>query len=122
MDKQDKLENYSKQEIIEAIRRAQKYYDVHKDLEKSLIDNIQDNNRQKAFEKAQAKRKTAIDRMNEYFDFRNEMVKKYGDGKKVNLLDIPHTERQRLLNLHIAWSESEEERKKAEKQEDKYYG
>lgn len=118
MDK--KLESYSKAEIIEAIRRVQRDY-YCKDLEKSLIDNIQDNNRQKAFEKAQEKRKTAIDRMNEYFNFRNEMVKKYGDGKQVKLTDMPFAEQQRLLNLYTAWVDSEEERKKAEKREDMYY-
>lgn len=117
MDK--KLESFSKAEIIEAIRRVQGYY-YCRDLEKSLIDNIQDNNRQKAFDKAQEKRKTAIDRMNEYFNFRREMIQKY-DGKQVKLTDMPFAEQQRLLNLYTAWVDSEEERKKAEKQEDKYY-
>ena len=121
MDKQIKLENFSKAEIIQAVRKMERYY-IAKGLEKNIIDIIQETNRQEAFEVAQAKRKTAIDRMNDFFNWKKEMAKKYGDGKQFSLKDLTMIELERGAKLQKAWTDSEEERKKAEKKEDSYYG
>lgn len=119
MDK--KLENFSKAEIIEAIRKMERYY-IAKGLEKSIIDNIETVKREKAFAEANMARQTSIDRMNEFFNWKKEMAEKYGDGKRFNLRDLTKIDLERGAKLQKAWTDSEEERKKAEKKEDSYYG
>ena len=120
MDK--KLEIYSKAEIIQAIRSIPKYLVYGHNMEKLIFDQLEKERRDKAFAEAQMARQTAIDRMNEYFNWKKEMIEKYGDGKRVNLADLPRIELERGAKLQKAWGDSENARKKAEKQEDKYYG
>lgn len=119
MDK--KLESYSKAEIIQALRRMRRYYGIER-LEESIIDAIQDIQREKAFTEAQLARQTAIDRMNEFFNWKKQMAEKYGNGKQFKLSDLPHYQIERGANLQNAWSASENERKRLEKLEDKFYG
>ncbi len=120
MDK--KLESYSKAEIIQAIRSIPKYMVYGHDIEKVIFDRLEAEKRDKAFAEAQMARQTAIDRMNEFCNWKKEMIKKYGDGQKVSLKDLPHIELERGAKLQKAWNDSENAKKTAEKQEDKYYG
>ena len=120
MDK--KLESYSKAEIIQAIHGISKYMISGHNAEKLVLDRLEEERRDKAFAEAQMARRTAIDRMNEFHNWKKEMIKKYGDGKRVNLADLPRIELERGAKLQKAWNDSENARKTAEKQEDKYYG
>ena len=120
MDK--KLESYSKAEIIKAIRSVPKYLVYGHNIEKLIFDRLEEERRDKAFAEAQLARQTAIDRMNEFFNWKKEMIKKYGDGKSVNLADVPSIEIERGAKLQKAWNDSENARRQGEKQEDKYYG
>lgn len=119
MDK--KLESYSKIEIIQAIRKIERYY-IAKGLEKNIIDIIEESKIEKAFAEARMARQTSIDRMNEFFNWKKEMAKKYGDGTRFSLKDLSSIELERGAKLQQAWVDSENARKQAEKQEDKYYG
>lgn len=119
MDK--KLESYSKAEIIQAIRDMRRYYGIE-NLENKVIDVIQEHGREKAFAEAHLTRQTSIDRMKEFFNWKKEMAKRYGDGVRFKLSDLPRLELERGANLENAWIASENARKAAEKKEDKYYG
>ena len=118
MDK--KLESFSKSEIIASIRKMERYY-IAKGLEKNIIDIIQESKREKAFAEANLARQTSIDRMNEFFNWKKEMAEKYGNGKQFKLSDLPHYQIERGANLQNAWIASENEKKRLEKLEDKYY-
>lgn len=120
MDK--KLETYSKNEIIQVIRSIPKYLVYGHNIEKLICDQLEEKRRDKAFAEAQMARRTEIDRMNEYFNWQKEMIEKYGDGERVNLADLPRIELERGAKLQKAWNDSENARKMAEKQENKYYG
>lgn len=117
-----KLESYSKAEIIQALRSIPKYLVYGRNIEKLIFDRLEEGRRDKAFAEAQMARQTAIDRMDEYFNWEKEMIEKYGDGKRVNFADLPRIELERGAKLQKAWEDSENARKEAEKQEDKYYG
>ena len=119
MDK--KLESYSKAEIIQAIRKVPKYMTHGTPIEKLIIDQADCLKREEIFAKADNARRTAIDRMNEFFAWKKEMIRKYGNGERVSIKDIPLTDRQRGAELQQAWLYSETARNEAEKQEDKYY-
>ena len=119
MDK--KLESYSKSDIIKAIRKLERYY-IAKGLEKNIIDSIQETQREKSFAEAQMARQASLDRMNDFFAWKKEVVKKYGNGERVNLKDLPRIELERGAKLEKAWIDSENERKRLEKLEDKFYG
>ena len=118
----NKLENYSKAEIIEAVRFMAKYYGTGRNYENQLISIIHDKKRNDAFAEAQKARQTAIDRMNEFIDWKKEMAEKYGNNGMVYFKDLPREELERGANLEKAWVDSENARKKAEKNEEKYYG
>lgn len=120
MDK--KLESYSKNEIIQAIRSVPKYITNGNSIEKLVISYAEDRKRDEVFAEAQMARQTAIERMNEFFNWKKEMIKKYGDGQRVSLKDLPRIEIERGAKLEKAWADSENARKAAEKEEDKYYG
>lgn len=120
MDK--KLENYSKSEIIQAIRKVPKHMTHGTPIEKLIIDQADCLKREEIFAEADKARKTAIDRMNKFFSWKKEMIEKYGNGERVSIKDIPLTDRQRGAELQQAWLDSETARKEIEKQEDKYYG
>ena len=114
MDK--KLESYSKSEIIQAIRSIPKYLVYGHNIEKLIFDRLEEERRDKAFAEAQMARQTAIARMNEFFNWKKEMIEKYGDGKRVNLADLPRFQLERGANLQKAWNDSENARKAAEKE------
>lgn len=120
MDK--KLESYSKSEIIQAIRAVPKYMVNGLKVEKLVLDRLDVIKSEKIFAEADKARRTEIDRMNEFFAWKKEMIKKYGDGERVSIKDIPFTDRQRGAKLQQAWLDSETARTEAEKQEDKYFG
>lgn len=120
MDK--KLESYSKAEIIQAIRSIPKYITHGNSIEELAIEYAEDRKRDKIFAEAQMARQTAIDRMNEFCNWKKEMAEKYGDGKRFKLSDLPHFQIERGANLQKAWNDSENARKTAEQQEDKYFG
>lgn len=117
-----KLENYSKSEIIQAIRAVPKYMISGLKAEKLILDQLEVIKRDEIFAEAQMARRTVIDRMSEFLNWKKEMIEKYGDGKRVNLKDLPHFQIERGAKLQKAWEDSENARKTAEKQEDKYYG
>ena len=117
-----KLENYSKSEIIQAIRKVPKYMTHGTPIEELIIDQADCLKREEIFAKAQMARETAINLMNEFFAWKKEMTKKYGNGERVSIKDIPLTDRQRGAELQQAWLDSETARKEIEKEEDKYYG
>ena len=119
MDK--KLESYSKAEIIKAIRTVPKYMSHGIQIEELIIDRLEDREREKIFAEAQLARQTEIDRMNEFFNWKKEMVKKYGDGIRVMFKDLPRIELERGAKLQKAWADSKNAREAAEKEEDKYY-
>jgi hypothetical protein len=120
MDK--KLESYSKAEIIQAIRAVPKYMINGLKAEKLVLDQLDVIKRDKVFAEAQMARQTAIDRMNEFFNWQKEMIKKYGNGERVHSKDLPRIELERGAKLQNAWLDSEKARNTAEKQEDEYYG
>lgn len=117
-----KLESYSKAEIIQAIRNISRYMINGHNAEKLVLDQLDTIKQEKIFAEAQMARQTAIARMNEFFGWKKEMIKKYGDGQKVSLKDLPRIELERGAKLQKAWNDSENARKAAEKREDKYYG
>jgi len=117
-----KLESYSKDEIIKAIRSIPKYITHGLSIEKLVIERVEDVKRDKIFAEAQMARQTEIARMNEFFNWKKEMIKRYGDGERVSLKDLPPIELERGAKLQKAWNDSENARVVAEKEEDKYYG
>ena len=120
MDK--KLESYSKAEIIQAIRSISKYMINGHIAEKLVLDHLDVIKRDKIFAEAQMARETAIARMTEFLAWKKEMVKKYGNGERVSLRDLPPIELERGAKLQKAWEDSENARTAAEREEDKYYG
>ena len=119
MSDKEKLQRYSKDEIIEALENQSQLYGGTSI--KSIIRIIEDNRRQKAFTAGQTARLNAIDCMNKYFEWQKEVIKKYGNGGSVALKDIPFNELKKGAELEKKWKESEEARKKAEKEEDKFF-
>ena len=118
-----KLENFTKSELIQAIRYLDKYYsiefggNVEKKITRVLEDLSFDNARHNA-EKAFKKSNEAMDK---YFEWQKEIVEKYGDGKKVSLSLIPQEELKKGAELEDAWLKAEKERKSASAREDKLF-
>lgn len=118
MTDKEKLQQFTKDEIIEAILKRARWHSLLSVDE--IVYEIKGDRRQKAFEKGQKARQHAIECMQKYFDWRKEVAQKYGNGESVKLKDIPFNELQKGAELEKKWIESDEARKKAEKEEDKY--
>ena len=117
MTDKEKLQQFTKDEIIRAVLKVRWYGHLTAD---DIVKEIRNDRRQIAFEIAQQARQHSIDCMNKYFEYEKELVKKYGNGERAKIGDIPHHELQKWAELGEKWKKSEEARKKAEKEEDRY--
>jgi len=119
MTDKEKLQQFTKGEIIDAILKIKRW---HSFLSVDhIVDEIKSVSFNNAFEKAQEARNHAIECMQKYFNWRKEIVQRYGDGTSVKLKNIPLHELKKGAELEKKWKDSEEARKKAEKEEDRYY-
>ena len=119
MTDKEKLQKFTKDEIIEAILKTTRWSSFLS--VDNIVDEIKSVSFNNAYEKAHKAREHAIECMQKYFDWRKEVVRKYGDGESARYKDIPIAELEKGADLEKKWKESEEARKKAEKEEDKHY-
>lgn len=118
MTDREKLKQFTKEELIEAIIKISRWSSfISAD---HIVEEIKEFRRKTAFEKGQQARQHAIDCMQKYFDWRKRVIDTYGNGESVKLKDVPFDEVQKGAELEKKWKASEEARKKAEKEEDRY--
>lgn len=121
MNKAD-LEKMTKEELIEAIARVERQkYPYFGKLTQDILDAISQIRREKIFRDANEARDESVKAMNAYFDWQRRVIRDYGDGQTVKVLDIPENVIAEGSKLNEAWNKAEEKRKQAEKAEDDYY-
>lgn len=114
-------DNYTKSELVEAIKYISTTLYGYRDLPKNIISAITNIRRQKVFDNASKAAEKAIADMNAYMKWQKEVINKYGDGKTVKFSALPFAEMEKGARLQTAWNRSEEARKKARLEEDKMY-
>lgn len=121
MNKAD-LEKMTKEELIEAIERVERQkYPYSNKLTRDILDEINEIRREKVFCDANEAKNESVKAMNAYFDWQKRVIRDYGDGENVKIIDIPEDVREEGKKLSEAWKSAEEKQKQADKAEDDYY-
>lgn len=87
-----KLSELTKQELLDAIKELQRDNPRYQTLIINILAEHDAARHRKLFETSQKTSKKMIESLKAWAAFKNEMVTKYGDGKSVNIPDIPKSE------------------------------
>ena len=109
------ISKYSKEEIIEALKRHYIPDWVFADL----LSSLEFVRRAKAIDESKKAAEKEHATFDAYMAWRKEMVAKYGDGKAVTISKIPFEEIARGTNLEKAWNTAREKERKASAKVDK---
>lgn len=97
-----KLAKYSKADIIDAV--CDEFTADH------IVHGMLLFLESRTFDRLMAKENKAFNAQsaagNAYIDWHGEMIRKYGNGKEVNLADIPRAEMDKGIRLGKAWEEA----------------
>lgn len=103
----DKLKRFTKEELLFGISYACTDSDV------SIITNAIERKRmQDDLDKERRLLRESNEAMTAYCDFMYNILNKYGDGKTVNLANVPQTETERAAKLKTIWITKENEWRK----------
>lgn len=109
------ISKYSKEEIIEALKR---HY-IPEFVLADLLSGLEFVRRTKAIDESKKAAEKEHATFDAYMAWRKEMVAKYGDGKAVTISKIPFEEIARGTNLEKAWNTAREKERKASAKVDK---
>ena len=109
------ISKYSKEEIVEALKRHYIPDWVFADL----LSGLEFVRRTKAIDEHNKTVQEESAAFEAYMAWRKEIVAKYGDGKAVTISKIPREEITRGANLEKAWNDAREKEQKASAKVDK---